>query len=89
MVCQVANSPNPELAQMFIELALSPATQQAYAEELLFGPTNSKAQLSQEAAVDTINTPDEVAALLQLDWSYIISQRADWTERWNKDVLGQ
>ena len=89
MVCQVANSPNPELAQMFIEFALSPATQQAYAEELLFGPTNSKAVLSEQAATDTINTPEEVEALLQLDWSYLISQRSDWTTRWNKVVLGQ
>ncbi|MBU2959348.1 extracellular solute-binding protein [Citreicella sp. C3M06] len=89
MVCQVANSPNPELAAMFIELALSPETQQAYAEELLFGPTNSKAVLSAQAAADTINTPEEVESLLQLDWPYVISQRSDWTERWNKDVLGQ
>ncbi|SNT28964.1 putative spermidine/putrescine transport system substrate-binding protein [Tropicimonas sediminicola] len=74
---------------MFIDLALSPATQEAYAEELLFGPTNSKAELSEQAAADTINTPDEVEALLQLDWPFVISQRADWTERWNRDVLGQ
>ncbi|WP_424930303.1 extracellular solute-binding protein [Amaricoccus tamworthensis] len=89
MVCQVANSPNPELAKMFIKLALSPATQEAYAEELLFGPTNSKAELSEEAAADTVNTPEEVASLLQLDWPYVISQRADWTDRWNREVLGQ
>lgn len=89
MVCRVANSPNPELAEMFIELALGVPTQTAYAEEILFGPTNSNVELSDQADTDTINTPEEVEALLQLDWPYVIAQRADWTERWNKQILGQ
>ena len=89
MVCQVANSPNPELARMFIDLALGAGTQKAYAEEIMFGPTNSQVEISEQAATDTINTPEEVEGLLQLDWPYVISQRADWTERWNKQILGQ
>ncbi len=89
MVCQVANSPNPELARMFINYALSPETQKAYAEELMFGPTNSKTELDEKAAEVTINTPEEVDQLLQLDWPYVISQRSDWTTRWNKEILGQ
>lgn len=89
MVCQVANSPNPELAQKFIELALGVENQTAYANELYFGPTNSKVVLSDAVAADTINTPDEVKSLLQLDWPYVIGQRPQWTERWNKEILGQ
>lgn len=89
MVCQVANSPNPELAAMFIDLALGIPNQTAYAEQLNFGPTNSKVVLSEAAAANTINTPEEVEGLLQLDWPYIITQRAEWTTRWNKDILGQ
>ena len=89
MVCQVANSPNPELAQMFIDLALGIDNQTAYANELYFGPTNSKVELSEQVSADTIDKPEEVASLLQLDWPYLISQRADWTLRWNKEILGQ
>lgn len=89
MVCQVKNSPNPELAQMFIEYALSVETQTAYAEEIFFGPTNSMVELTESAAADTINSPEEVASLLSLDWPYLIAQRAEWTERWNKEILGQ
>ncbi|WP_172328249.1 extracellular solute-binding protein [Mangrovicoccus sp. HB161399] len=89
MVCQVAKSPNPELAEMFIEYALSPETQKAYAEEIYFGPTNSTVELSEAAAADTINSPEEVASLLQLDWPWLIEQRSDWTERWNKEILAQ
>jgi putative spermidine/putrescine transport system substrate-binding protein len=89
MVCQVANSPEPELAQMFIDLALGVETQTAYANELNFGPTNSKVVLSDEQAAKVINTPEEVESLLQLDWTYVIAQRSDWTDRWNKEILGQ
>lgn len=89
MVCQVANSPNPELAKMFIEYALSEDTQKAYAEEIYFGPTNRNVELSESAAADTINSPDEVDSLLQLDWPWLIAQRPEWTERWNKEILGQ
>lgn len=89
MVCQVANSPNPELAQMFIDYAIGIDTQTAYANEIFFGPTNSKVVLSEQAAADTINTPEEVESLLQLDWPYVIEQRADWTLRWNTQILGQ
>ncbi|WP_210529962.1 extracellular solute-binding protein [Rubellimicrobium arenae] len=89
MVCQVANSPNPELARMFIERAVGVETQTAYAEELMFGPTNSSVTLSGEAATGTINTPEEVATLVQLDWPWLIEQRPEWTERWNREILGQ
>ncbi len=89
MVCQVANSLNPELAAMFIDLALGIENQTAYANELYFGPTISKVALSEQASADTIDKPEEVESLLSLDWPYIIEQRADWTTRWNKEILGQ
>lgn len=89
MVCQVKGAPNPELAAMFINYALSTETQKAYAEELFFGPTNSSTELMEDVAANVIDTPEEVSQLLQLDWPFVISQRSAWTERWNKEVLGQ
>ena len=89
MVCQVANSPNPELAAMFIDLAIGVENQTAYANELFFGPTNSKVALSEQASADTIDKPEEVESLVQLDWPFLIEQRAEWTTRWNKEILGQ
>ena len=89
MVCQVKGSPNPELAAMFIDLALGIPNQTAYAKELFFGPTNSKVVLTAEESADVIDTPAEVESLVQLDWKYVIEQRADWTTRWNKEILGQ
>ncbi len=89
MVCQVANSPEPELAKMFIDMALSVETQTAYAKDLHFGPTNSKVTLTSQEAEGVISTPEQVKTLLQLDWPYIIANRPAWTDRWNKEILGQ
>lgn len=89
MVCQVANSPEPELAQMFIDLALGIETQTAYATELNFGPTNSQVSLAPEVSADVIDTPAEVESLVALDWPFVIEQRSAWTDRWNKEILGQ
>jgi putative spermidine/putrescine transport system substrate-binding protein len=89
MLCLVKNSPNPELAKKFAALALGVKNQTDYAEQLYFGPTNKNVKLAPKVSADVIDTPEEVKGLLQLDWPYVITQRKDWTQRWNKDVLGQ
>ncbi len=89
MVCAVKGSPEPELAQMFIEKAVGVKNQTDYAEQIFFGPTNKNVKLSEEDSADVIDTPEEVESLVQLDWPYVIKQRSDWTQRWNKELLGQ
>nr|WP_272212457.1 extracellular solute-binding protein [Marinicella sp. W31]MDC2878374.1 extracellular solute-binding protein [Marinicella sp. W31] len=89
MLCLVKDSPEPELAKMFAEKALGVENQTDYAEQIFFGPTNSMVELSEEASADVIDTPEEVESLVQLDWPYVIEQRSDWTQRWNKELLEQ
>jgi putative spermidine/putrescine transport system substrate-binding protein len=89
MACIVANAPQPELARRFVELALGVETQTAYANELFFGPTNSNVELSPEVSETVIDTPEEVASLVQLDWPYVMENRSAWTDRWNREILGQ
>ncbi|MBB5751851.1 extracellular solute-binding protein [Prosthecomicrobium pneumaticum] len=89
MVCIVKGAPNPDLAKRFVALALGVKNQTDYAEQLYFGPTNKTVKLSPEVSADVIDKPEEVDSLLQLDWPYVIEQRAAWTERWNKEILGQ
>ncbi|TPW33189.1 extracellular solute-binding protein [Martelella alba] len=89
MLCTVKNSPEPELAKMFAEKALGVKNQTDYAEQIYFGPTNKNVKLPETVSADVIDTPEEVDSLVQLDWPYVISQRSDWTQRWNKDLLGQ
>ncbi len=88
MLCLVHNSPNPELARKFAALALGVELQTAYATELYFGPTNMNVKVPPAMANDVIASPEQVKSLLTLDWPYIITQRAAWTDRWNKEILG-
>lgn len=89
MLCLVKDSPNPELAKKFAALALGIENQTDYAEQLYFGPTNKNVVLSPEVSADVIDKPEEVESLVQLDWPFVIEQRSAWTDRWNKEILGQ
>ncbi len=88
MLCLVHDRPNPELAKKFAALALGVDTQTAYATELYFGPTNMNVKIPAAMAGDVIASPEQVKSLLTLDWPYVISQRSAWTDRWNKEILG-
>ena len=80
-------SPHRELALAWTQLALSPKTQQAYAERIYFGPTNSKVELPPELAEKVVYGPDRVQALVNLDWDFVAEQRTGLTERWNKEII--
>ncbi len=82
----VANNKHPELADAWTQLAMCPKTQTAYAEQIYFGPTNSKVELDGALADRTVYR-EKVDSLVDLDWLYIISQRADWTNRWNQELV--
>ena len=80
-------TPNRDLALAWAQIALSPKTQQAYAERLYFGPTNSKVELSPELAERVVYGTEAVEALISLDWPYVAEARTTLTERWNKEIL--
>lgn len=82
----VANNKHPELADAWAQLALSPRTQKAYAEQIYFGPTNSKVVLEGEVAERNVYG-DKVDTLMDFDWMYLLEHRADWTHRWNQEIL--
>jgi putative spermidine/putrescine transport system substrate-binding protein len=82
----VKDTKNRDLALAWTQLALSQKTQEAYANQIFFGPTNSTVSLSGEVA-EKVVYGDKVDTLVDLDWAYIIENRPDWTERWNKDIF--
>ncbi|MEM8550780.1 MAG: extracellular solute-binding protein [Pseudomonadota bacterium] len=87
MLCLVKDSPQPELAKMFAEKALGIQNQTAYAQELFFGPTNKNVALPEAVSADVVDKPEDVDALVALDWPFVISQRSEWTDRWNQEIL--
>ena len=74
-----------EGAKAFYEKEVSDI-QKAYAERIYFGPTNSEVVLEGEVA-DRVVYGERVDQLVDLDWMYIIENRADWTHRYNQDIL--
>ena len=82
----VANNKHPELADAWTQLALCPRTQQAYAERIYFGPTNKNVVLTGDVAERNVYG-DVVDTLVDLDWMYILEHRAEWTHRYNQEIL--
>jgi putative spermidine/putrescine transport system substrate-binding protein len=81
------NSKNVDLAEIWINMQLSPEVQKAYAERIYFGPTNSTVVLSDEVAEMVIYGEEEVARLYCQDNSVVTANQAAWTERWNKEIV--
>jgi len=87
-LCIVKGTKHRDLALAWAQLALSPKTQEAYANRIYFGPTNSKAQVAPDVAAQIVYG-DKVKSLIALDWTYVSSQRSTWTDRWNKELLNK
>ncbi len=62
----VADAPQTAAAATFVNYALSPEAQKSFTETMFYAPTNSKAQVSQEAMARTaVNSLDKV---MKVDW---------------------
>lgn len=75
----VTNAPGKAAAQTFINYALGPEAQTAFAEVLFYGPTNSKVALEPKLATRIFGTVETRAKQMELDW--------DWYSRNNNALL--
>ncbi len=85
-VCVVKGAPQPELAQQFLEMMLSPAMQTELARAATMGPVNAKVKLDPELASKVVYGPEQTKALVAVDWATINKQVPEWTKRWNREV---
>lgn len=81
----VKGAPNPTLAQQFINFLLEPQTQITDAQTVFFGPTNSRTKLPANIA-SIVTTSKDVKNLIDPNWSAINAHRAEWTDRWTKEI---
>jgi len=84
----VKGTKNQDMAYAWAQLSLSPKVQKAFAEQIYFGPTNSKVELEGKAAERCVYGQEKVDALLRLS-TYMIDNRDSLTERYNREILGQ
>jgi putative spermidine/putrescine transport system substrate-binding protein len=86
-LCIVAGIENRELALAYAQIALSPKTQFEYAAQINFGPTNRTVELPPEVAELVPYGEEQVATFTVPNWVYILDNRAELSERWNKEII--
>jgi putative spermidine/putrescine transport system substrate-binding protein len=84
----VKNSANTDLAFALIETAISPEVQKRLMEApYLIVPTNAKVPMTGEIATVLAETPEELKKKFVFqDWKKINEQRAQWIERFNREI---
>jgi len=81
------NTANVDLAEVWINLHLSQAVQEAYARVLFYAPTNKTVVLPDDLAAIMPYGEEQVATLIMLDNLTISANLNDWTDRWNREIL--
>jgi putative spermidine/putrescine transport system substrate-binding protein len=74
------------LAREYVRLTLQAKSQRAFAEDMYFGPSNRKIQLSGKVAKLAVYGQEQVDRLINLDWMFIEAQRPAWIEWWNQNM---
>jgi putative spermidine/putrescine transport system substrate-binding protein len=82
-------SKHRELAEKYINFALSPEQQKKNSETIWIGPTNKKVQLAPELAKDLgVNPPPGTVRIPVPDWGRIAAYREEWINWWNREIRG-
>ncbi len=82
------NAPNAEGAMAYLNAALQPAAQAAFAEQMGYLPTVTDAPLSEELEA-AIGLPEaDRDRLLPLDEDYLMQNQADILDFWNREFKG-
>lgn len=82
----VKGTKNKELAEKFIDWALSEEAQKANALDKVESPANKNVKLTAEEA-EGLTYGDELIKNLKLvDWKYVNSVNKSWIEKWNKEI---
>ncbi|WP_353192365.1 ABC transporter substrate-binding protein [Pandoraea pnomenusa] len=84
-MCVVDKSANDALAQKFVQMILTPQTQSILAESQGVAPANKKTQLSM-AVASRVPSPAQIDKLVRVDWDVVNAKRAEWTQRWNRQI---
>jgi putative spermidine/putrescine transport system substrate-binding protein len=87
MINLVKGAPHREAGLAFMRYALSPEAQKAFTERMFYGPTNSKAQISPDAAARTSAGAENKGKIIPVDWNEMVKLRDNWTQRWRREVI--
>ncbi|OLV16946.1 ABC transporter substrate-binding protein [Deinococcus marmoris] len=83
----VKGSKNVALAHKFIDFMLSTPVQTAQALDLVDSPVNKQVKLPAAVANQLTVGVSQVAGLRFMDTSYVLTNRDNWIQRWNREVV--
>lgn len=86
MASVVKGAPHPELAQQFVNFLLTDEVQKVIAGSVFFGPVNKNVKLDPDVAKLVPYGPEQINKLTKIDWATVNAKRAEWTERWTKEI---
>ncbi|MCG8545309.1 MAG: extracellular solute-binding protein [Alphaproteobacteria bacterium] len=72
-----------------VDYLLSKDVQELLADKLSIGPTVKNADLPKEVGDRVIYGPEEVGKLMDIDWLTVAKHKAEWIDRWNREVQGR
>jgi len=82
----VKGRPNQDLGYKFLNLLLSEQQQENNAGFVGIGPVNRTAKLPPVVAARVTYGDEAISHLYSANWDVIAEKRAEWTERWNKEL---
>lgn len=85
-ICPVAGGAEKPEAQAFIRYILQPDVQVKMSELSGLAPVNRKAVLPPEYQEGMPYGEDQIDQLISVDWVTINQHRADWNDRWSREV---
>lgn len=88
VISQIANSPDAEATQTFINYAISPEAQAAFAKAMFYAPTNSKAVVDEATAARIpFMDPQQREHLVDVDWMAIGDLRETFLTAWRREII--
>ncbi|MFT3691148.1 extracellular solute-binding protein [Paenirhodobacter sp.] len=88
VISRVAGSSEEEATLAFINYALSPEAQAAFAEAMFYAPTNSGAEVAEDArARIPFMDPAKRETLIDVDWMAIGDLRETFLTAWRREII--
>ena len=76
-----------DTALAYVNFALSPEAQVGNARYTFISPVSSRAVLDADTSRAVPNGPEVIKLLRRPDWSAVNARRAQWIDRWNREIL--
>jgi putative spermidine/putrescine transport system substrate-binding protein len=86
VVTIVKGRPSQDLAYKFVDMLLGAEEQVNTAKHIGLGPLNRNAKLDADTAGKVLYGQEAIARMTIPNWEIVNARRAEWTERWNKEI---